>query len=76
MLSKMERVDFDTFIDSLFHASKPLVLDNPDEFCRRIDENLQTTIDISAQYSKFNIDLPAEIADSMRMTIVDFIHSN
>jgi hypothetical protein len=74
MLSKIERVDFDAFIDSLFHTSNPLVLANPDEFCRSIDDNLQMTIDVSAKYEEFNIDLPKEISDSMRMTIVDFIH--
>lgn len=73
MLSNIERIDFDTFIDSLFHTEKPLVLDNPDEFCQRIDENLQTTIDVSTKYREFHIDLPAEISGSMRMTIVDFI---
>jgi len=73
MLSNVERVDFDAFIDSLFHTSKPLVLENPDEFCRRIDENLQITIDTAVKYEEFNIDLPKEISDSMRMTIVDFI---
>ena len=76
MLSKIERVHFDAFIDSLFHTSKPLVLENPDEFHRSIDDNLQMTIDVSVKYKEFHIDLPAEISDSMRMTIVDFIHSN
>ena len=74
MLSNIERNDFYAFIDSLFHTSKPLVLENPDEFCRSIDDNLQMTIDVSTKYSQFHIDLPAEISDSMRMTIVDFIH--
>jgi len=75
MLSKMERIDFNTFIDSLFYTSKPLILENPDEFCQRIDENLQMTIDISTKYREFRIDLPEEISNSMRMTIVDFILS-